>query len=48
MLLWMCSVAGAIVGGNYMSQEGWFCLTIGCYIWHIIWNRTRSDNHDGE
>lgn len=42
MLLWMCTVAGAIVGGNYMSQEGWFWLTVGCYVWHIIWDRTKE------
>lgn len=42
MFLWMCIVTGAIVGGNYMSQEGWFWFAIGCYIWHIIWNRTKE------
>ena len=42
MLLWMFTVAGAIVGGNCMSPEGWFWLTVGCYVWHIIWNRTKE------
>lgn len=39
MLLWMAMVAGAIIGGNHMSADAWFFLTVGCWLWHtaMIW-----------
>ena len=48
MLLWMITVAGAIVGGNYMRPEAWFWLTIGCYVWHLFLNWTKSGRSEGE